>query len=77
VVDGRLGYLEPTLRRDRRPDACSDVAVPATVGTPERSTLDLNALGAAGVAIVGRLAAVRDGRALFSGDFGTSLHWLT
>jgi len=37
------------------------------VGTPERSTLDLNVLGAAGVQIVGRLAAVRDGRALFSG----------
>jgi putative flavoprotein involved in K+ transport len=40
---------------------------PQLVGTPERSTLDLNALGAAGVEIVGRLAAVRDGRALFSG----------
>jgi putative flavoprotein involved in K+ transport len=30
-------------------------------------TLDLNALSAVGVEIVGRLAAVRDGRALFSG----------
>ena len=40
---------------------------PQLVGTPERTTLDLNALGAAGVEIVGRLAAVRDGRALFSG----------
>jgi putative flavoprotein involved in K+ transport len=40
---------------------------PQLVGTPERTTLDLNTLGAAGVAIVGRLAAVRDGRALFSG----------
>jgi putative flavoprotein involved in K+ transport len=40
---------------------------PQLVGTPERSTLDLNVLGAAGVEIVGRLAAVRDGRALFSG----------
>ncbi len=37
------------------------------MGTPERTTLDLNTLGAAGVEIVGRLAAVRDGRALFSG----------
>ena len=35
--------------------------------SPERTTLDLNALSAAGVEIVGRLAAVRDGRALFSG----------
>ena len=40
---------------------------PQLAGTPGRSTLDLNVLGAAGVEIVGRLAAVRDGRALFSG----------
>jgi putative flavoprotein involved in K+ transport len=40
---------------------------PQLVGTPERATLDLNALAAGGVEIVGRLAAVRDGRALFSG----------
>ena len=40
---------------------------PQLVGTPERVTLDLNALSAAGVKLVGRLAAVRDGRALLSG----------
>jgi len=40
---------------------------PQLVGTPERTTLDLNVLGTAGVEIVGRLSAVRDGRALFSG----------
>jgi putative flavoprotein involved in K+ transport len=40
---------------------------PQLVGTPERTTLDLNALSAAGVQIVGRLSSVRDGRALFSG----------
>ena len=40
---------------------------PQLIGTPERTTLDLNALSAAGVEIVGRLAAVRDSRALFSG----------
>jgi putative flavoprotein involved in K+ transport len=40
---------------------------PQLVGSPERTTLDLNALSAAGVTLVGRLAAVRDGRALFSG----------
>jgi putative flavoprotein involved in K+ transport len=38
------------------------------VGTPERATLDLNALTAIGVRLVGRLAAIRDGRALFSGS---------
>jgi putative flavoprotein involved in K+ transport len=40
---------------------------PQLIGTPERATLDLNVLRAAGVEIVGRLAAIRDGRALFSG----------
>jgi putative flavoprotein involved in K+ transport len=40
---------------------------PQLVGTPQRTTLDLNALSTAGVELVGRLAAVRDGRALFSG----------
>jgi putative flavoprotein involved in K+ transport len=40
---------------------------PQLVGTPERATLDLNSLSTAGVELVGRLAALRDGRALFSG----------
>src|SRR4029077_10299072 len=40
---------------------------PQLVGTPERTTLDLNALTEMGVELVGRFAAVRDGRALFSG----------
>jgi putative flavoprotein involved in K+ transport len=40
---------------------------PQLVGTPERTTLDLNALSAMGVELVGRLSTIRDGRALFSG----------
>jgi len=40
---------------------------PQLVGTPERATLDLNVLGGLGVELVGRWAAVRDGKALFSG----------
>jgi len=40
---------------------------PQLVGTSERSTLDLNSLSARGVKLVGRLAMIRDGRALFSG----------
>ena len=40
---------------------------PQLVGTPERATLDLNTLRAAGIEIVGRLAMIREGRALFSG----------
>ena len=38
------------------------------VGTPERLTLDLNALSAAGVKLVGRLAGIRDSKAQFSGS---------
>jgi putative flavoprotein involved in K+ transport len=51
----------PDLDRARR------LASPQLAGTPERSTLDLNALTAMGVEIVGRAAAVRDGQMLFSG----------
>ncbi len=40
---------------------------PQLVGTPEHATLDVNTLRAAGIEIVGRLAMIRDGRALFSG----------
>jgi putative flavoprotein involved in K+ transport len=58
---------------DQRYDEVDDLArarhlpSPQLVGTPERITLDLNALSALGVELVGRLAMVRDGRALFSG----------
>jgi putative flavoprotein involved in K+ transport len=38
------------------------------VGTPERVTLDLNALATLGVRSVGRLAGIRDRTALFSGS---------
>ena len=41
---------------------------PQLVGTRERLTLDLNALSSAGVRLVGRLAGVRDGAAMFSGS---------
>ena len=37
------------------------------MGTPERTTLDLNALTAMDIELVGRWASVRDGQALFSG----------
>ena len=40
---------------------------PQLVGTPA-TTLDLNALTGRGVEIVGRVAGIRDGRALFSGS---------
>ncbi|HVS66678.1 MAG TPA: NAD(P)-binding domain-containing protein [Thermoanaerobaculia bacterium] len=44
------------------------VPSPQLVGTPERSTLDLNTLVDAGVEVVGRLAGIRDGQAQFSGS---------
>jgi putative flavoprotein involved in K+ transport len=60
VWDQRYDELEDLTRARRLPS-------PQLVGTPERSTLDLNALTDLGVQLVGRWAAVRDGRALFSG----------
>jgi putative flavoprotein involved in K+ transport len=59
---------------DERYDAVDDidrarrVPSPQLVGTPERSTLDLNALSAQGVRLVGRLSGLRDGVAQFSGS---------
>jgi putative flavoprotein involved in K+ transport len=38
------------------------------IGSPERRMLDLNALRASGVGLVGRLAGVSDGRLQFSGS---------
>ena len=43
------------------------VPSPQLVGTPERKMVDLNTLTDMGVKMVGRLAAVRDGKALLSG----------
>jgi putative flavoprotein involved in K+ transport len=60
VWDQRYDEVEDLTRARRLPS-------PQLVGTPERATLDLNALASAGVELVGRWAAVRDGRALFSG----------
>ncbi len=48
-------------------DRARGLPSPQLVGTPEHSSLDLNVLQAAGVEIVGRLSAVRDGEVLFSG----------
>ena len=60
VWNQRYDEIDDLTRARRLPS-------PQLVGTPERATLDLNALSAMGVELVGRLAAVRDGRALFSG----------
>jgi putative flavoprotein involved in K+ transport len=60
VWDQRYDEVDDLTRARRLPS-------PQLVGTPERTTLDLNALTDLGVELVGRLAAIRDGRALFSG----------
>ena len=60
VWDQRYDEMDDLTRARRLPS-------PQLVGTPERSTLDLNALTALGVELVGRWAMTRDGRALFSG----------
>jgi putative flavoprotein involved in K+ transport len=60
VWDQRYDELEDLTRARRLPS-------PQLVGTPDRTTLDLNALTSMGVELVGRWAMVRDGSALFSG----------
>jgi putative flavoprotein involved in K+ transport len=60
VWDQRYDEIDDLTRARRLPS-------PQLVGTPERTTLDLNALTSLGVELVGRWAAVREGRALFSG----------
>ena len=59
---------------DERYDEVDDIArvrrLPSLqiVGTPQRTTLDINALTANGVRLVGRCAGVSDGKAQFSGS---------
>jgi putative flavoprotein involved in K+ transport len=60
VWNQRYDEVDDIVRARRLPS-------PQLIGTPERSTLDLNTLSRIGVQLVGRLSAVRDGRALFSG----------
>ncbi len=60
IWNQRYDEIEDLTRARRLPS-------PQLVGTPQRTTLDLNALSTAGVELVGRFAAIRDGRALFSG----------
>jgi putative flavoprotein involved in K+ transport len=60
IWNQRFDEIDDLTRARRLPS-------PQLVGTNERTTLDLNALSAAGIRLVGRLAAIRDGEALFSG----------
>jgi putative flavoprotein involved in K+ transport len=60
VWDQRHDEIDDLTRARRLPS-------PQLVGTPDRATLDLNALTTMGAELVGRWADLRDGRALFSG----------
>jgi len=67
-------WMSTTGVWDERHDEIDDlvrgrhIPSPQLVGTPDRATLDLNALTRQGVELVGRLGAIRDGTALFSGS---------
>lgn len=61
LLDERYDEVDDIVRVRRTPS-------PQLSGTPERATLDLNALTDAGVRLAGRVGAVRGGKALLSGS---------
>src|SRR3954462_3495408 len=61
VLEERYDEVDDIVRARRVPSM-------QLAGTPGRATFDLNALTSIGVRIVGRLAGLRDGVALFSGS---------
>ncbi len=61
VLDERYDEMEDIQRARSLPSL-------QLAGTADRSTLDLNALTAIGVKIIGRLAGINDGKAQFSGS---------
>ena len=61
VLDERYDQMDDINR-------ARNVPSPQLVGSPERSTLDLNALTGIGVKLIGRLAGIREGTAQFSGS---------
>ena len=61
VLDERYDEVDDIQRARRVPS-------PQLAGTPDRATLDLNALTGTGVNLVGRLVGLNDGEAQFSGS---------
>src|SRR3954466_9939038 len=61
VLDERYDEVDDIVRARRVPSM-------QLAGTPQLATFDLNALTSVGVRLVGKLAAMRDGRALLSGS---------
>jgi putative flavoprotein involved in K+ transport len=66
VWSERYDEIEDLERARRLPS-------PQLIGSPARATLNVGTLHSAGVEIVGRLAMVRDGQALFSGGLANQL----
>lgn len=66
VWSERYDEIEDLERARRLPS-------PQLIGSPARATLNVATLHVAGVEIVGRLATVRDGQALFSGGLANQL----
>ena len=62
------GLLDQRIEEVDDRDRARRVPSPQLVGSRERATLDINALRDQGVEVVGRLAGVRDAKALFSGS---------
>ena len=61
ILGQRYDAVDDIVRARRVPS-------PQLVGTPERVTLDLNALTTRGVNLVGRLVGIQEGKAQFSGS---------
>jgi putative flavoprotein involved in K+ transport len=61
VLDERYDEIEDIQRARRVPSL-------QLTGSADRATLDLNALTAIGVKLIGRLAGINDGKAQFSGS---------
>jgi putative flavoprotein involved in K+ transport len=67
-------WMDVTGLHDERYDTIDDIdrarRLPSfqLAGSPERKTLDLNALTAIGVRLVGRIAGIAEGKAQFSGS---------
>jgi putative flavoprotein involved in K+ transport len=62
------GVLDQSIDDEDDPVRARRVPSPQLAGTRGRATLDINALRAEGVDIVGRLAGIRDATAQFSGS---------
>jgi len=61
VLDERYDQIDDIVRARNLPSL-------QLVGSPERATLDLNALAGIGIKVVGRLVGIRNGKVQFSGS---------